>query len=851
MATTSEQQVTLDEALVPSAQRLRIGRSNFRLPSDIQSKESTLQVVYDVLRRSPFFKAFSVTAYVPEIYMQEFWATAKVHQHSIRFKMDTKKHIVDLDAFREMLHISLRVPGQSFAELPFEEEILEFLRFLGHSAQIKTLTDVNVNKLFQPWRSFAAVINKCLTGKSTGFDSLRLSQAQILWGLYHKRNVDYAFLIWEDLMYQVEHKNQKKSNEMYYPRFTKVIIHHFMTKKPSIHRRKKTSGTKASGRRKRGGSALSTTPPTPIATPTPLAAPWLTAAAKGKQPARATSHTEPSDVKRTEAEQLKIILRRSRHETRISQQGGSSTDEGTGSIPGVLDVPSDDSEEEISWNSSDNEDVDDQNKGSDDKEGEKTNESDDDDDDQDEPEEVNADNDDEEEISKIDEQEAIESGGDDEEDEESDGENKKEETTEKEEESFDPILRTSKESEDDGNGEEDQGLRISEEERMHEEKEADELYRDVDINQRRGLQVSQDIEDSHVTLTPTHSDGQQESSSTSSFVTNLLNPIFDPGMESICKTGSSFITPIPSPKSTMTPSIITTTTTTSQPPIPPTPIPSDVLQTLPTFASVFRYEDRVKSLEVNFSEFMRTNQSTETVSNILGLVHQYMHQEMTEATDRLQDSIQRENDEFLITIDDNIKKIIKEKVKSQVKVQVTRILPRIEVSVNAQLKAEVLTRSSHSSRTSYAVAADLSEMELKKILIDKMEGNKRKEDDDQEGPSAGSDWGSKRRREGGEHASASTSFEPATGSAGRSTTGTQSRQMSASESAFAEEPVQTTCQMEEPSHPVFEIGAEDQPIVQTSQHPEWFSQPRKPPTPNRDWNKSFPADQGNAQSWIS
>nr|GEY02703.1 hypothetical protein [Tanacetum cinerariifolium] len=37
---------------------------------------------------------------------------------------------------------------------------------------------------------------------------------------------------------------------------------------------------------------------------------------------------------------------------------------------------------------------------------------------------------------------------------------------------------------------------------------------------------------------------------------------------------------------------------------------------------------------------------------------------------------------------------------------------------------EVLTRSSHSSRTSYAVAADLSEMELKKILIDKMEGNK-------------------------------------------------------------------------------------------------------------------------------
>nr|GFB15096.1 hypothetical protein [Tanacetum cinerariifolium] len=50
MATTIDQQVALDEALVPSTQRLRIGRSKFRLPYDIQSKESTLQVVYDVLQ---------------------------------------------------------------------------------------------------------------------------------------------------------------------------------------------------------------------------------------------------------------------------------------------------------------------------------------------------------------------------------------------------------------------------------------------------------------------------------------------------------------------------------------------------------------------------------------------------------------------------------------------------------------------------------------------------------------------------------------------------------------------------------------------------------------------------------
>nr|GFA05263.1 retrovirus-related Pol polyprotein from transposon TNT 1-94 [Tanacetum cinerariifolium] len=118
MATTIEQQVALDEALIPITQRLRIGRSNFILPSDIKSKESTLQVVYDVLCRCPFFKAFLVTADVPEIYMQEFWATTYVHQHSIIFKLDNKKHIVNLETFRDMLHICPRIPGQSIDELP-------------------------------------------------------------------------------------------------------------------------------------------------------------------------------------------------------------------------------------------------------------------------------------------------------------------------------------------------------------------------------------------------------------------------------------------------------------------------------------------------------------------------------------------------------------------------------------------------------------------------------------------------------------------------------------------------------------------------------------------------------------
>nr|GEV60995.1 hypothetical protein [Tanacetum cinerariifolium] len=89
-------------------------------------------------------------------------------------------------------------------------------------------------------------------------------------------------------------------------------------------------------------------------------------------------------------------------------------------------------------------------------------------------------------------------------------------------------------------------------------------------------------------------------------------------------------------------------------------------------------------------------------------------------SNRLREEAQAENEDFLDKLDENIQKIIKE----QVKVQVSKILPKIEKTVNEQLEARVLTRSTNSSKTSYAVAADLSEMELKKILIEKMESNK-------------------------------------------------------------------------------------------------------------------------------
>ncbi|GJZ86950.1 hypothetical protein Tco_0658560 [Tanacetum coccineum] len=53
---------------------------------------------------------------VPEIYMQEFWASAYVHNRSVRFKMNNKKHISNLDQFRDILQIYPKVAKRSGLE---------------------------------------------------------------------------------------------------------------------------------------------------------------------------------------------------------------------------------------------------------------------------------------------------------------------------------------------------------------------------------------------------------------------------------------------------------------------------------------------------------------------------------------------------------------------------------------------------------------------------------------------------------------------------------------------------------------------------------------------------------------
>ncbi|GJY43255.1 hypothetical protein Tco_0431468 [Tanacetum coccineum] len=119
--TTKAQQSALDNALLAPENQHVIGRCNMRINPGMKPKEPTYQVVLDALALTTCYHAFLITAEVLVIYM---------HQ--------------------EILNICLWILGQEFVEPPSEEEALSFIRELGHSGEIKYITDVIVDHLHQP-----------------------------------------------------------------------------------------------------------------------------------------------------------------------------------------------------------------------------------------------------------------------------------------------------------------------------------------------------------------------------------------------------------------------------------------------------------------------------------------------------------------------------------------------------------------------------------------------------------------------------------------------------------------------------------------------------------------------------
>ncbi|GJV89987.1 hypothetical protein Tco_1533925 [Tanacetum coccineum] len=378
------------------------------------------------------------------------------------------------------------------------------------------------------------------------------------------------------------------------------------------------------------------------------------------------------------------------------------TDKGTGTKLEVPDVPKYDSEsEKESWGDSGEEDDDDE----DDTEDESDNDSNDDDGN-------NDDNDDDS------DHERTESNRD-----EYPNLNQSNEEHEEEKEYVDERVHTPENYE---LTDEEDNADNAKEENEEEKDDAEELYKDVNVE-----------EDAHVTLTVVHdtqkTEGPMQSSSVSSnFIDKLLNiENTSPADNEIAslmdttvrhkkpssQTSSLFTVPI-----TVTPESTSAFTITIPPPPPsfnplpqqatPTPTPTaskvtTLFPALPDFSSVFRFNKRVTNLEKDLSEMKQVDQYAQAISLISAIVDRYIGNKQGEA---IQQAIKSHTSQC----------------REEALAEKREYIDLFDTSQNVTepLKAVVLAKSSSQPKFTYKAVASLSEFELTKILMHKIEEHK-------------------------------------------------------------------------------------------------------------------------------
>ncbi|GJV73391.1 hypothetical protein Tco_1493386 [Tanacetum coccineum] len=112
--------------------------------------------------------------------MHQFWhnITKIKNSSSYKFKLDKKKCSIEVEVFRDILQICPRLPNQEFVVPPFSNpKIVSFIKELGYTGDIDSITKVYTDPIHQPWRTFATVINRCLFGKTTDMTNLKMQKS--------------------------------------------------------------------------------------------------------------------------------------------------------------------------------------------------------------------------------------------------------------------------------------------------------------------------------------------------------------------------------------------------------------------------------------------------------------------------------------------------------------------------------------------------------------------------------------------------------------------------------------------------------------------------------------------------
>ncbi|GKA90026.1 hypothetical protein Tco_0811838 [Tanacetum coccineum] len=177
-----QQQNLLNAELVPINEQEKIETRNFKIALEKTQPDVINKVCLEILEQYSFYNAFIITADAPEIYMQQFCYTITydLTTKAFFFTMGDKVFEVNAKLLCNTLSITPKYLDHPITLPAPKKEIISFINQLGCCKTIKNISALRVNDMYQPWRTFLTMINKCLTGKATTHDYLRLPMLQLL-----------------------------------------------------------------------------------------------------------------------------------------------------------------------------------------------------------------------------------------------------------------------------------------------------------------------------------------------------------------------------------------------------------------------------------------------------------------------------------------------------------------------------------------------------------------------------------------------------------------------------------------------------------------------------------------------
>ncbi|GJX50504.1 hypothetical protein Tco_0277349 [Tanacetum coccineum] len=183
-----------DDQILPSSKWVPIGKSNSVLDVQKSQRNPIFSIVVAILKNTNFFRAFTASSTIPAIYIQQFWDTMCFNSSTGLYscQLDEQWFNLHKDILRDALGITPANDNNPFEAPPSSDTVIEYVNTLGYPNTLRNVSAMSVNALYQPWRAILSMINMCLTGKTVGFDRPRHPVLQILWGITHHSNIDYA-----------------------------------------------------------------------------------------------------------------------------------------------------------------------------------------------------------------------------------------------------------------------------------------------------------------------------------------------------------------------------------------------------------------------------------------------------------------------------------------------------------------------------------------------------------------------------------------------------------------------------------------------------------------------------------